>query len=105
MICKCLSNLTGVKKGRWREDGILLSNLDNVYVFSYRNFHTWNETWMTRPDLLVGLDGWQVVDATPLEKNLQDRRTVVGPCPLIGIKDGNSLPYDTNFVIAEVCIL
>lgn len=34
-----------------------------------RNFHVWNEVWMKRLDMLVeyGMDGWQVVDATPQE--------------------------------------
>ncbi|XP_016102347.1 protein-glutamine gamma-glutamyltransferase K-like [Sinocyclocheilus grahami] len=31
------------------------------------NFHVWNESWMTRPDLPAGNGGWQVVDATPQE--------------------------------------
>lgn len=31
----------------------------------FRNFHVWNECWMTRPDLPQGFDGWQVIDATP----------------------------------------
>ena len=31
------------------------------------NFHVWNEVWMTRPDLLPGYGGWQVIDATPQE--------------------------------------
>lgn len=39
-----------------------------LYHFSlYRNFHCWNDVWMKRPDLPLGYDGWQVVDATPQE--------------------------------------
>lgn len=34
-----------------------------------RNYHCWNEAWMTRPDLPVGFGGWQVVDSTPQENS------------------------------------
>ncbi len=29
----------------------------------------WVESWMKRPDLGEGYDGWQVLDATPQEKS------------------------------------
>lgn len=32
-----------------------------------RNYHCWNECYMSRPDLPTGFGGWQVVDATPQE--------------------------------------
>lgn len=32
-----------------------------------RNFHVWNEVWMSRKDLGKDYDGWQVIDATPQE--------------------------------------
>jgi hypothetical protein len=35
--------------------------------FDVRNFHVWNESYFTRPDLPPGYDGWQVHDATPQE--------------------------------------
>ena len=36
--------------------------------YNCRNFHVWNEAWMTRTvDLGKGYDGWQVIDATPQE--------------------------------------
>lgn len=34
-----------------------------------RNYHCWNEAWMTRPDLPVGFGGWQAVDSTPQENS------------------------------------
>ena len=59
---------------------------------------------MTRPDLPTGCDGWQMVDATPLWRiPLQSER--IGPCSLKAIKEGKSLSYNTNFVIAEVFFL
>lgn len=39
--------------------------ISNVYLL--RNYHCWNECYMTRPDLPAGFGGWQVVDATPQE--------------------------------------
>ena len=35
----------------------------------YRNFHAWNDVWMSRPDLPSGYDGWQAIDATPQERS------------------------------------
>lgn len=32
-----------------------------------RNFHVWVESWMTRPDLRLGYEGWQASDPTPQE--------------------------------------
>ena len=62
----------------------------------------WNETWMTRPDLPPGFDGWQAVDATPQEESPQGGGYRTGPASLKAIKEGNSVPFDTNFIIAEV---
>ncbi len=59
---------------------------------------------MTRPDLPAGFEGWQVVDATPQEESPQGGGYRTGPAPLKAIKEGNSAVYDTNFVIAEVCV-
>ena len=54
-------------------------------------------------DLPAGFGGWQVLDSTPQEESPQGGGYRTGPAPLKAIKDGNSVPYDTNFVIAEVC--
>ena len=59
---------------------------------------------MARPDLPAGFDGWQVLDATPQEESPQGGGYRTGPAPVKAIKDGNSVVYDTNFVIAEVCL-
>nr|XP_039256982.1 protein-glutamine gamma-glutamyltransferase 4-like isoform X2 [Styela clava] len=65
------------------------------------NFHVWNESWMTRPDLPKGYEGWQVIDATPQEISLGLYQT--GPAPLTAIKKGEVyLGYETPFVFAEV---
>ncbi len=47
---------------------ILISECE-LKVFVFRNFHVWVESWMKRPDLGRGYDGWQVLDATPQEKS------------------------------------
>lgn len=39
----------------------------NIMFVNVRNYHCWNECYMTRPDLPTGFGGWQVVDATPQE--------------------------------------
>ena len=69
-----------------------------------RNFHVWNEAWMARSDLPSGFGGWQVVDATPQEQSPQGGGYRTGPAPVKAIKEGNSVVYDVNFVIAEVSI-
>ena len=57
---------------------------------------------MARSDLPPGFGGWQVLDATPQEESPQGGGYRTGPAPLKAIKEGNSLVYDVNFVIAEV---
>lgn len=49
----------------------------HVYLMTSvcRNYHCWNEVFMLRPDLPLGLGGWQVVDATPQETS--DGRTQI----------------------------
>lgn len=57
---------------------------------------------MARSDLPPGFGGWQVLDATPQEESPQGGGYRTGPAPIKAIKEGNSLVYDVNFVIAEV---
>ena len=57
---------------------------------------------MSRADLPAGFGGWQVVDATPQEESPQGGGYRTGPAPLKAVKEGNSVVYDANFVIAEV---
>ncbi|XP_073678916.1 transglutaminase 1 like 4 [Garra rufa] len=65
------------------------------------NFHVWNESWMTRPDLPPGNGGWQVVDATPQELSQGSHRC--GPTPVSAVRNGQvDLKFDTPFVFAEV---
>ena len=59
---------------------------------------------MVRPDLPAGFGGWQAVDATPQEESPQGGGYRAGPSPVKAIRDGNSVPYDTNFIIAEVSV-
>uniref|UniRef100_A0A8D0HTV2 Protein-glutamine gamma-glutamyltransferase 2 n=1 Tax=Sphenodon punctatus TaxID=8508 RepID=A0A8D0HTV2_SPHPU len=65
------------------------------------NFHCWVESWMTRPDLPPGYDGWQVLDPTPQEKS--DGVYCCGPAPIKAIKEGDlPLKYEVQFIFAEV---
>uniref|UniRef100_A0A8C0WPR7 Protein-glutamine gamma-glutamyltransferase 2 n=1 Tax=Castor canadensis TaxID=51338 RepID=A0A8C0WPR7_CASCN len=65
------------------------------------NFHCWVESWMTRPDLEVGYEGWQAIDPTPQEKS--EGTYCCGPVPVRAIKEGDlSTKYDAPFVFAEV---
>ena len=59
---------------------------------------------MSRNDLPAGFGGWQAVDATPQEESPQGGGYRVGPAPIKAVKEGNSVIYDANFVIAEVYI-
>ncbi|XP_078275091.1 protein-glutamine gamma-glutamyltransferase 2-like [Rhinoraja longicauda] len=73
----------------------------NISKDSIWNFHCWVESWMTRPDLKPGYDGWQVLDPTPQERS--GGVFCCGPSPLKAIKNGDvDLKFDTPFVFAEV---
>ncbi|KAB5546674.1 hypothetical protein PHYPO_G00074750 [Pangasianodon hypophthalmus] len=75
-----------------------IESLNNDSIW---NFHVWNESWMARPDLQVGMGGWQVVDATPQETS--QGTFCCGPTPVAAIRDGLVyLKYDAPFVFAEV---
>ncbi|XP_067227240.1 transglutaminase 1 like 4 [Chanodichthys erythropterus] len=76
----------------------IIKDLTNDSVW---NFHVWNESWMTRPDLPSGYGGWQVVDATPQEPSQGSYRC--GPTPVSAVRNGQvDLKFDTPFVFAEV---
>ncbi|XP_078462538.1 protein-glutamine gamma-glutamyltransferase 2-like [Lampetra planeri] len=65
------------------------------------NFHCWVESWMARPDLPPGNDGWQVIDPTPQERS--NGVFCVGPAPVVAVRDGEVRhPYEAAFVFAEV---
>ncbi|XP_035003769.2 transglutaminase 5, like [Hippoglossus stenolepis] len=65
------------------------------------NFHVWVECWMTRKDIGVEMDGWQVLDPTP--QNRSGGVFCCGPSPVKAIKDRRmDLLYDIPFVCAEV---
>ncbi|PIO23367.1 hypothetical protein AB205_0191290, partial [Aquarana catesbeiana] len=65
------------------------------------NFHVWNESWFTRKDLGPAYNGWQVMDATPLE--LSEGLYRCGPAPLVAIREGDvDLKYDVGFMFASV---
>ncbi|XP_074842190.1 protein-glutamine gamma-glutamyltransferase 4 [Carettochelys insculpta] len=75
--------------------------LDNMTSDSVWNFHVWNDVWMKRPDMPLGFDGWQALDATPQEPSQGIYQC--GPCPLKAIRSGEVyLLYDSKFVFAEV---
>ncbi|XP_077056001.1 transglutaminase 5, like [Siphateles boraxobius] len=65
------------------------------------NFHVWVESWMKRPDLDGGYDGWQVLDPTPQEISAGMYRC--GPAAVKAVHEQkvNAL-YDVPFVYAEV---
>ncbi|KAM4622715.1 protein-glutamine gamma-glutamyltransferase E-like [Discoglossus pictus] len=65
------------------------------------NFHVWNEAWFKRPDLGPRYNGWQAMDATPLE--MSDGVYRCGPAPVAAIKEGDvDLNYDVGFMYASV---
>ncbi|XP_049319190.1 protein-glutamine gamma-glutamyltransferase 2 [Astyanax mexicanus] len=77
-----------------REDGRMVKEI--VW-----NFHCWLESWMKRPDLKPGYDGWQVSDPTPQEPS--EGVMCCGPVPVKAIKIGDlTCQYDAAFVYAEV---
>lgn len=85
-----------VRKGEDLEKVDIAGSSDSIW-----NFHVWNETWMSRPDLGKGYDGWQVIDATPQE--LSSGVYQCGPAPVAAIKKGEiGRPFDAPFIFAEV---
>uniref|UniRef100_A0A2K6F403 Protein-glutamine gamma-glutamyltransferase 2 n=1 Tax=Propithecus coquereli TaxID=379532 RepID=A0A2K6F403_PROCO len=65
------------------------------------NYHCWVESWMTRPDLEPGYEGWQALDPTPQEKS--EGTYCCGPVSVRAIKEGDlKTKYDAPFVFAEV---
>ncbi|XP_069507356.1 protein-glutamine gamma-glutamyltransferase 6-like [Ambystoma mexicanum] len=65
------------------------------------NYHVWNEAWFARKDLGTSYDGWQAIDATPLEKSEGMYRC--GPASIKAIKEGDvDKDYDTRFMFASV---
>ncbi|KAF4111816.1 hypothetical protein G5714_006611 [Onychostoma macrolepis] len=65
------------------------------------NFHMWVESWMKRPDLGRGYDGWQVLDPTPQEKSAETFRC--GPAAVTAIYHQKvEAQYDVPFVYAAV---
>uniref|UniRef100_A0A8C1N7J9 protein-glutamine gamma-glutamyltransferase n=1 Tax=Cyprinus carpio TaxID=7962 RepID=A0A8C1N7J9_CYPCA len=65
------------------------------------NFHVWVESWMKRPDLGQGYDGWQVLDATPQERSAGIFRC--GPAAVKAIYEQKvDAQYDVPFVYAAV---
>ncbi|XP_017335411.1 protein-glutamine gamma-glutamyltransferase 2 isoform X1 [Ictalurus punctatus] len=65
------------------------------------NYHCWLESWMARPDLKAGFDGWQASDPTPQEKS--EGVFCCGPVSVKSIKEGELLfKYDAPFVFSEV---
>lgn len=56
--------------GEWGgEESLNVSPGQRSASFPDRNFHCWVESWMTRPDLKPGYEGWQALDPTPQEKS------------------------------------
>ncbi|KAK2888780.1 hypothetical protein Q8A67_014155 [Cirrhinus molitorella] len=79
------------------ENGQILSiSSDSIW-----NFHVWVESWMKRPDLGQGYDGWQVLDATPQERSGGMFRC--GPASVKAVYQQKvEAQYDVPFVYAEV---
>ncbi|XP_051767784.1 protein-glutamine gamma-glutamyltransferase 5-like isoform X2 [Ctenopharyngodon idella] len=65
------------------------------------NFHVWVESWMKRPDLGQGYDGWQALDSTPQKKSRGIFRC--GPASVKAISEKKvDMPFDVPFIYAEM---
>jgi hypothetical protein len=47
--------------------GLTRKGMVIYFLVCFRNFHVWNESYLTRSDLPDGYDGWQAHDSTPQE--------------------------------------
>ncbi|KTF73584.1 hypothetical protein cypCar_00032823 [Cyprinus carpio] len=95
----------GVLMGNWSGDysgGINPSQWSgSADILRKWNFHVWVESWMKRPDLGQGYDGWQVLDATPQERSAGIFRC--GPAAVKAIYQQKvDAQYDVPFVYAAV---
>uniref|UniRef100_A0A8C5R4Y7 protein-glutamine gamma-glutamyltransferase n=1 Tax=Leptobrachium leishanense TaxID=445787 RepID=A0A8C5R4Y7_9ANUR len=89
------------KEGNLSIDTIYTSKGKNISEDSMWNFHCWNESWFTRPDLGEDFGGWQVLDSTPQE--ISSGLYCCGPTSVHAIKEGDvDLDYDGPFVFSEV---
>lgn len=82
----------------------LIIKIHSLDAFEDRiwSFHVWTECYFKRRDLDKNgfYDGWQVIDGTPLIKHAS--RILLGPSPVIAVKYGHRVKYDTPFVYSEV---
>jgi Transglutaminase-like superfamily len=82
-----------ISKSQTKYKNILFKPSDD----SVWNFHCWNECYLTRDDLKNNIDGkyngWQVIDATPLELSMEENSIAdfnCGPCSVTAIKEYNN---------------
>lgn len=78
--------------------------ISHMSADSIWNYHVWAEAWMERPDLSGHYGGWQALDATPQEPSPHSPSGVftLGPAPVVAVKEGRDIRYDSEFVISEV---
>jgi len=89
--------------GKYSHEIIMVYNSEGQLIQrqgSIWNFHSWNDAWFNRPDVIAA-SGWQAVDATPQEQS--EGVMQMGPSPLHSVKNfDDAAPYDTPFVVSEV---
>ncbi|XP_069740737.1 protein-glutamine gamma-glutamyltransferase 2-like isoform X2 [Narcine bancroftii] len=111
-VLRCLGiptrNITNFNSAHDKEQNLRVDNFSdengkilNLSKDSIWNFHCWVESWMTRPDLKPGFDGWQALDPTPQERS--GGIFCCGPASVKAIKNGDvDQAYDCPFIFAEV---
>lgn len=69
LLWKLIHTQSFVYRGKSRYLDTYSMEMSLYWILCCRNYHCWVESWMTRPDLPPGFDGWQASDPTPQEKS------------------------------------
>lgn len=91
------SDYSGAINTHWSQDLKPKTDMDDAIW----NFHVWNESWFTRPDLPDCYDGWQASDPTPMD--CSEGVVTCGPSPVTAILKGDLyFGFETKYVFAEL---
>ncbi|KAK7114916.1 protein-glutamine gamma-glutamyltransferase 4-like isoform X1 [Littorina saxatilis] len=90
------SDFSNPINAHWSADNRPRKNMDDA-VWDY---HVWGESWLKRPDLPLGYDGWQAFDPTPQECN--EGVFTCGPASVKAVRKGELYyGFHSKFLFSE----